>query len=58
MAQMIDERKEDVLEDYKHGATTTFLAAKYKCSRNTVVKRLTEWGVYKKGKFNGVSKWD
>ena len=51
--QIIDERKDEVLEDYRCGASIYFLSRKYKCTRNTVTSRLKAWGVYELDKFRG-----
>ena len=43
----LEEKKEQIIEDYNNGASISFLARKYKCAYNTMKKILIAWGAKK-----------
>lgn len=53
MTHCIDERKNEVIEDYQCGGGISFICRKYKCTKVTALRRLKKWGVYKADKFRG-----
>ena len=43
----LEQKKEDILEDYSYDADLSFLGRKYSCTRDTMRRTLTRWGMYK-----------
>ena len=52
----LDQRKDEILEDYSFEAPLTFLGRKYGCTRDTMRVYLIKWGVYREKKFGGTKK--
>lgn len=41
----LEEKKEEIIADFKKGLSVRKLALHYKCSTPTMEKKLREWGV-------------